>query len=108
MPNRGPCEATLGEFNALSTELPPPRDLKEAEDDEDRSRIKLMAAIRGRIDETTATLKSEEELGTVIFSVDEIDEILDCLPPPPALAEVRDKLISARLQALEGAVMVDG
>ena len=92
MPNRGPVELSLGDVDALTAELPPPRDLSEAEDSEDRQRIKLMTTIHGRLAETRATLQNPEDLGTVIFSIDEIDEILDNLPPPPALAAVRAKL----------------
>ena len=103
MPNRGPLKATCGDLKKLMAELPPPRDLKEAEDDEDRLRIKMMATIHGRIGETVAALQAEDEEGTVVFSIEEMDEILDCMPPPPTLAAVREKLGDLRRQTLEGA-----
>ena len=96
MPNRGPVQLSLSECTALLGELPPPMDPKEAEDDEDRQRIALQAKIRTHIEEPKKALEEAggdgEATCTVILTIDEVDEILDCLPPPPALDAVRTKL----------------
>ena len=100
MPNRGPISVTAADCASLLAELPPPRDLKEAEDDEDRKRIKLHATIRGRVEEQHAALtaaSATEETGALILSVDEVDEILDVLPPPPTLGDVRQRLGELKL-----------
>jgi len=99
MPNRGPVEVTLAEAQALLAELPPPRDVKEAEDDDDRLRIQLLAKLRPRLEEQIAALTagSEGQLGVLTLSVDEVDEIQDSLPPPPTLDDVRKKLEVAKL-----------
>ena len=86
---------SLAEVESLLAELPPPMDPREAEDDEDRQRIALHAKIRTHLDEPRKALEASADAtatGTVILSTDEVDEILDCLPPPPAMASVRDRL----------------
>jgi hypothetical protein len=105
MPNRGPLEVTVADCATLLDELPPPRDLKEAEDDEDRKRIKLHVTIRGRVEEQHAALSAStasDEKGALILSIDEVEEILDVLPPPPTLADVRKRLANLKLE-LQGA-----
>jgi hypothetical protein len=92
MPNRGPLEFTRAELVALLAELPPSRPLSEAEDDEDRQLIRLHDKLRERMAEQRNALASDDARGTVVFSIDEADGLLDCLPPPPALAEVRARL----------------
>ena len=95
-----PLSVTLAELKSLKEELPPPGDPKEAEDEEDRRRMKMMTTIHSRIGESIAALQADEEEGTVVFSVEEIDAVLDSLPPPPKLAIVRDKLGELRRKAL--------
>ena len=102
MPNRGPLEVTVADCATLLDELPPPRDLKEAEDDEDRKRIKLHVTIRGRVEEQHAASTASDEKGALILSIDEVEEILDVLPPPPTLADVRKRLANLKLE-LQGA-----
>ena len=106
MPNRGKIDVSLAEADSLLAELPSPRDPKEAEDAEDRQRIKLHISIRQRIEEQRSALAAEgaPEQGSLIFSTDDIDEILDVLPPPPRLGEVRQRLQALRVEVLEGAV----
>ena len=78
---------------------------KEAEDDEDRKRIKLHVTIRGRVEEQHAALSAStasDEKGALILSIDEVEEILDVLPPPRTLAYVRQRLGDLKLE-LQGA-----
>ena len=101
MPNRGPVELSCAEFRALLSELPPSRPLSEAEDQEDRMKIQMHAKIRGVIEEQLKALGDDADgRGTMTVSTDEVDEILDCLPPPPSLAAVRTRLSDARVAML--------
>ena len=102
MPNRGPIDVSLADVRSLLAELPSPRDNKEAEDDEDRQRIKLHVSLRSRVEEQVAALSVEGAAGTgvLIFSIDEVDEILDVLPPPPLLTDVRERLQKLKLSLM--------
>ena len=104
MPNRGPMPVSLAEVTELLAEMPPPMDPREAEDDEERQRFALQAKIRSHLEEPRKALEAagaaSTENGTVVLSVDEVDELLDSLPPPPALAAVRERLAGLRLQLL--------
>jgi hypothetical protein len=99
MPNRGPCEVTHSEAKALVAVLPEPRNVREAEDDDDRMRIQLVEKLRARLEEQAAALESADESlrGVLTLSVDEVDELLDCMPPPPTLDDVRQRLKQAKL-----------
>ena len=98
MPNRGPCEVTHSEAKALIAVLPD-RNVREAEDDDDRMRIQLVEKLRARLEEQAAALESVDESlrGVLTLSVDEVDELLDCMPPPPTLDDVRQRLKQAKL-----------
>ena len=102
MPNRGPVDLSLAEAQALLHELPPDRDVREAEDDEDRQRIQLLAKMRKHMTEfcTERAAAGDDGPAPLVFSVDEVDEILDSLPPPPALDDVRVRLSKARVTML--------
>ena len=95
---------SLAEVTELLAEMPPPMDPREAEDDEERQRFALQAKIRSHLEEPRKALEAagaaSTENGTVVLSVDEVDELLDSLPPPPALAAVRERLAGLRLQLL--------
>ena len=91
---------TYSEAKALLAELPPPRDLCEAEDDEDRMRIQLLEKLRPRLQELATAMDSANELqrGLLSLSIDEVDELLDCMPPPPTtLDDVRQRLKEAKV-----------
>ena len=103
MPNRGPIAVTLQDCATLLGELPPERDLKEAEDDEGRQRIKLHMAIRRRVEEQNTALEQAGGSGNLILSVDEVEEIIDVLPPPPMLADVRKRLSELLIQLRDAA-----
>lgn len=98
MPNRGPCEVTHSEAKALIAVLPD-RNVREAEDDDERLRIQLVGKLRVRLEEQAAALESADESlrGVLTLSVDEVDELLDCLPPPPTLDDFRQRLKQAKL-----------
>ena len=96
---RGPLTVTPDDLKALLVELPLPRGLEEAEHEEERQRIELMADVHSKVSAATVTGQD-----SIIFSVDEIDEMLDCLPPPPTLATMRDRLADLRRRLLEGNV----
>ena len=87
---------SLAEATKLLDELPPHMDPKDAEDDDERRRFALQDKIRTHLDEPRKALEEaggeSTATGTVILTIDEVDEILDCLPPPPALDAVRTKL----------------
>ena len=102
MPNRGPLDLSAAEASALLDELPPPGDTVDAEaDQDDRRRIALLASARKRIAEVSEDLsKRGAPSGVVILSIDEAEEVLDCLPPPPALASVRERLVRFRQATL--------
>ena len=106
MPNRGPLELSLDECTALLSELPEP-DLADAEDAEDKKRMTLQIKIRQHIDEPRKALAAAGSdgaaMGTVVLSIDEVDEIIDSLPPPPALGSVREKLATLGRTLREGA-----
>ena len=106
MPNRGPLELSLDECTALLSELPEP-DLADAEDAEDKKRMNLQIKIRQHIDEPRKALAAAGSdgttMGTVVLSIDEVDEIIDSLPPPPALGSVREKLATLGRTLREGA-----
>ena len=89
MPNRGPITLTPDDLSTLLDCLPPPRDLKEAEDDEDRMQIKHQSSARQRLEETQAAGGTE---AVVILSIDEVDTLIDCLPPPSSGDCLRPKL----------------
>ena len=73
--------------------------MREAEDDDDRMRIQLVEKLRARLEEQAAALESADESlrGVLTLSVDEVDELLDCMPPPPTLDDVRQRLKQAKL-----------
>ena len=106
MPNRGPLELSLDECTALLSELPEP-DLADAENAEEKKRMSLQIKIRQHIDEPrkalTAAGSDGGAMGTVVLSIDEVDEIIDSLPPPPALGSVREKLATLGRTLREGA-----
>ena len=97
MPNRGPVELSLAELTALLPELPPPMDPKEAEDAEERQRFALQAKIRTHLEEPKIAKEAEggaaDAMCTVVLAVDEVEELIDCLPPS-GLGAVRDKLVA--------------
>ena len=78
MPNRAPTTLSSSEASALLASLPD-LSMDDAEDDEDRKRIKTAQACRGRLNELKASL-ADDASGSVIFSVDEVDLLLDGLP----------------------------
>ena len=88
MPNRGPVELSLQDIDGLLAEVPE-RDLKEAEDAEERQRFKNQNAVRTRLQAQHDTLKASggaaDATGTVVFSIDEVDLLLDCTPPQMAV-----------------------
>ena len=102
MPNRGPAEFSREELESLLLELPN-KSQSDAEDSEERQRIKVHIALRSRIEEQqTALIAADSSArGAVIFSIDEVDELLDCMPPPPALSEVRSRLAELHRALLE-------
>ena len=101
MPNRGPMSISLAEATKLLDELPPHMDPKDAEDDDERRRFALQDKIRTHLDEPRKALEEaggeSTATGTVILTIDEVDELLDCMPPPPALDDVRGRLKEAKL-----------
>ena len=99
MPNRGPVELNLSEATTLLDELPATRELSEAEDEDDRTRIKLVAKLRPRLEEHRSTLASatDGERFVITMSVDEVDELVDCLAP----GELRRRIEAARLAMLD-------
>ncbi|KAL1526433.1 hypothetical protein AB1Y20_015145 [Prymnesium parvum] len=104
MPNRGPVDFSSDELAALLDSLPPARDPKEAQDDDERQQLKYLASARGRLEETQA---ADESAGVVIVSIDEVDALIDCLPPPTAgapIAAVRMKLGELQRSLQENAV----
>ena len=99
MPNRGPVDLSAAELKVLQENLPSPRDPKTAEDEEERVQIKNQAAARKRLEEA-GDLGSNTET-SVIFSIDEVDALIDCLPPPSAdtaAGAVRKKLTELQRQ----------
>lgn len=87
----GPTQFTAEQLAALIECLPPPRDLKEAEDDEERQQIKTLGSAQGRLQE----MRDAGGDGTVVLSIDEVEALIDCLPPPSGagpVSEVRTKL----------------
>ena len=91
---------TLAEMTTLLSELPLPMDPRDAEDDEDRQRIALQTKIRSHLDEPRKALEAagdDTATGPVMLTIDEVDEILDSLPPPPALASLRERLAAHKL-----------
>ena len=91
MPNRGPLVLTADEGHALLAELPE-RDVGDAEDADEERRYKLLAASRQRVQ--LAVDAPDGSAIVITVSIDEVDEILDVLPPVPELASLRDKLSS--------------
>ena len=104
MPNRGPMSISLAEATKLLDELPPHMDPKDAEDDDERRRFALHDKIRTHLDEPRKALEEaggeSTATGTVILTIDEVDELLDCMPPPPALSSVRERLAELRRSLL--------
>ena len=98
MPNRGPLELSLEEVSALLGELPSSSDLAEmkadAEDNEERLRVKHLGSAKERLEERQQSASG----GAVVFSVDEVDELLDRLPPPSdaSFTVLRAKLVKFR------------
>ena len=90
MPNRGPLELSAAEAAALLAELRH-IDMADAEDADERERYKLICGARERVQ---LAASHHDGVGTVIavLSSDELDTVLDVLPPPPALGTVREKL----------------
>ena len=97
MPNRGPITVSSDDLATLLRELPPHMDPKDAEDNEERQRFAKQDKIRSALEAATA---EGGESGKVVLAIDEIDELLDCLPPPPSLAAVREKLAELRRSLL--------
>ena len=83
MPNRGPVALQLDHAKTLLKELPSPRDEAEADDNEDRLRIRLQAKMRTQIEQYCATLEAQGSTAqaTLVMSIDEVEECLDSIPP---------------------------
>ena len=103
MPNRGPVALSAAEVAVLLGNLPSPRDPKTAEDDEERLQIKYQTAARQRLEEANIAPEAE---GNVVLSIEEVDALIDCLPPPsvdPAAAKLRPKLTELQRDIQENA-----
>ena len=101
MPNRGPLSLTEAERDALLSELPPTADLDEAEDAEERRRMGSMNDVRERLVKVECC---NEQEGSIVFSTDEIDCILDHLGPPcEKLGSLQQKIGELRRHLLAGA-----
>ena len=57
MVNRGPVVLSLDEVEAILDQLPPPRDPKDGEDEEERQQIKTLEAARARLTELKSSLQ---------------------------------------------------
>ena len=103
MPNRSPVELTLAESSTLLSELPL-MEQEDAEDDDDRRRIRLLTKLRTTIEAHRASLSAapSEARAALVLSIEEADECLDCLAPEPRFEAVRGRLTEARVKMLGG------
>jgi len=103
MPNRGPIELSDAEAAALLAELPPPVDPRDMDAD-DRRRAGLLAALRSRLAEVRESMsESGRSSASAVLSIDEAEELLDCLPPPRKEEEGEDAEERQQIKTLNSA-----